>query len=143
MMKYALLGLSLIWVALTIRSIVKGIQRHRLEYAIKKLANELRPALTIVWTAYFFVLSVNLVPPIEEFTDKAIAMATSPEAAFFFIFTPVVYVGTIMWVAYEVFLGASKPFINYTDEEKVWLQEDKLTMEKRLRKLMFWKRGKV
>lgn len=104
-------------------------EKGRVKYELKKSANGWRPAIHAIWTAYFIIWSVLQIPGISNWSTQQVAAHPeySPDTFTYYIYAAPPYVATItiLVVAWWFVTLSFKPWIKYSEQEKVWLKEEK------------------
>ncbi len=113
-------------------SLWRGWQRHEFKLAVKQNINYLRPLVYLVWAVFFIIAGASLTPVVTKWADSLPIRESSPLGIFLIReCMSMVYLITMMWIAFGAISKGFKPLWSYTDKEKESL---KASQEKTLKK---------
>ncbi len=129
------------YLLLLIFIIIRGFIKRKGRYTLKRAVNDLRPLLTLIWTMYFLIGSILVIPSIVRWTDFQLLQFPTGSAAYLVVsWTPFVFILTIFYLVISIASSVSKPWIRYTDSELELLRKEKEELKSRIRRLVPWLR---
>lgn len=122
-------------------SLVRGVIRKKGKYELKKLINNLRPMLTVIWIAYFFLVSAVALSNLDYWISLRLQDAIKGSAQYLVVVSlPFVSAITIYYIAIKVLVGSGRLWIKYTDSELLLIAEEREKFRKQIRRFVPWLR---
>lgn len=137
---WVFLGLLGVYIAALTWSLIKASQKGegRVKFELKKSQNYWRPVVHMIWACYFIVWGVLQIPGVTEWSAAQIAANPEygPDTSTYYIYAAAPYVAliTIFVVAWWFVVVSFKPWIKYSEQERVWLKEEKGKLREQLQK---------
>lgn len=111
-----------------------------IKYELKKAANSWRLSIHLIWTMYFVIWGVLQMPEISSWSTAQ--MAAHPEfdsgtlTYYIYAAPPYMWVITILAVSWWFVALSSRPWIEYSEQEQEWLEEEKARLREQLQKYL-------
>ncbi len=126
----------LIYIIITIIFAIRKSRKTNLKFATKEAINKSRALITIPFIFYFVIGGISLIPIVSNWTTEQLTKYPLNSDSYFAIsWAPRIALITITYFAVKIMNSASKPWINYTKEEQIWIDESNAKLKKNTDKI--------